>query len=64
MVTLWMWFALFKVKTNQRDRPVSTEAVSKLDENLQTIEQSEIFRDFFDSERSRAPDSQLESRGF
>ena len=36
------------------EREVSTEAVWKLGEISQTIEQSKIFRDFFDSERSRA----------
>ena len=34
--------------------PLPAEAVWKLGEILQTIEQSKIFRDFFDSERFKA----------
>jgi hypothetical protein len=37
-----------------RERQRLTEAVRKLDEILRTVEQSEIFRDFSDSKRSRA----------
>jgi hypothetical protein len=38
---------------SQSEFQVPTEAVRKLGEILQTIEQSKIFRDFFDSGRSK-----------
>jgi hypothetical protein len=46
-------FTQAEVPRLRTDRPPPTEAVWKVGEILQTIEQSKIFRDFFDSERSK-----------
>jgi hypothetical protein len=44
--------ASVEIGVGRVDRPESTEAVRKPREFLQTIAQSEIFRDFFASKRS------------